>query len=158
MIVHAPTDDPGVREQPSADRHAPALEAIPRLDGLHVLAVDDEPDSLSLLRTVLEGAGAQVTTAQSGAAVLDAVRGWNPDVIVADVGMPGIDGLELIRALRRLDEPIRSIPAAALTAYARSQDRITSLASGFQMQLVKPIDPLELIVAVSTLAPRRNFP
>jgi len=59
------------------------------------------------------------------------------------------------RAIRQLHEPARSIPAAALTAYARSQDRVTSLASGFQMHLVKPIDPLELIVAVSTLAPRR---
>jgi CheY-like chemotaxis protein len=66
-----------------------------------------------------------------------------------------MDGLQLIRALRQMDEPLRSTPAAALTAYARSQDRITSLASGFQMHLVKPIDPLELIVAVSTLAPRR---
>jgi CheY-like chemotaxis protein len=69
--------------------------------------------------------------------------------------MPGTDGLQLIRAIRQLDEPLRSTPAAALTAYARSQDRITSLASGFQMHLVKPIDPLELIVAVSSLAPRR---
>jgi CheY-like chemotaxis protein len=76
-------------------------------------------------------------------------------VMVADIGMPGMDGLQLIRAIRQMDEPVRSMPAAALTAYARSQDRITALASGFQMHLVKPIDPLELIVAVSTLAPRR---
>jgi CheY-like chemotaxis protein len=69
--------------------------------------------------------------------------------------MPGMDGLQLIRAVRQLDEPARNLPAAALTAYARSQDRITSLASGFQMHLVKPIDPLELIVAIATLAPRR---
>jgi CheY-like chemotaxis protein len=74
---------------------------------------------------------------------------------VADIGMPGMDGLQVIRALRQMDGPIRHTPAAALSAYARSQDRITSLASGFQMHLVKPIDPLELIVAVSSLLPRR---
>jgi CheY-like chemotaxis protein len=96
-----------------------------------------------------------VTTARSGLAALDAVRHQPPDVIVADIGMPGMDGLQLIRALRQLDAPLRRIPAAALTAYARSQDRIISLTSGYQMHLVKPIDPLELIVAVSSLAPRQ---
>jgi len=77
------------------------------------------------------------------------------DVLIADIGMPGMDGLQLIREIRKMEEPVRSIPAAALTAYARSHDRITSLASGFHMHLVKPIDPLELVVAVATLAPRR---
>ena len=88
-------------------------------------------------------------------AALDAIRQHVPDVMIADIGIPGMDGLQLIRALRLMDEPARSTPAAALTAYARSQDRITSLASGYQMHLVKPIDPVELIVAISTLAPRR---
>jgi PAS domain S-box-containing protein len=155
MIVHPPTPTLGPREHPRTDRHAPALEYVPRLDGVHVLAIDDEPDSLNLLRTVLESAGATVTTSGSGPDALNAVGHRPPDVIVADIGMPGMDGLQLIRALRQMDEPVRSTPAAALTAYARSQDRITSLASGFQMHLVKPIDPLELIVAVSSLAPRR---
>jgi CheY-like chemotaxis protein/nitrogen-specific signal transduction histidine kinase len=155
MIIHSPASEAGPREQPHADRHAPALDSVPRLDGVHVLAIDDESDSLNLLRTVLEGAGATVTTSRSGPEALDAARQHCPDVIVADIGMPGMDGLQLIRALRQLEEPLRGTPAAALTAYARAQDRITSLASGFQMHLVKPIDPLELIVAVSTLAPRR---
>jgi PAS domain S-box-containing protein len=155
MIVHSAPPGSGPREQPRADRQPPVLETVPRLDGVHVLAVDDEPDSLNLLRTVLEGAGAAVITARSAGAALEAVSQQRPDVLIADIGMPGTDGLQLIRAIRQLDEPMRSMPAAALTAYARSQDRITSLASGFQMHLVKPIDPLELIVAVSTLAPRR---
>ena len=128
---------------------------MPRLDGVTILAVDDEPDSLDLLRTVLETAGATVKTAGSAQAALQAIQAHPPDVLVADVGMPGMDGLQLIRTVRQLPEPIRNLPAAALTAYARSQDRITSLASGFQMHLVKPIDPLELIVAVATLVPRR---
>jgi CheY-like chemotaxis protein len=69
--------------------------------------------------------------------------------------MPRLDGVQLIRAIRQLHEPVRSVPAIALTAYARSQDRIASLASGFQMHLVKPIDPLELMLAASALASRR---
>jgi len=155
MIVHGSPADVVTREQPRADREAPALDTMPRLAGLYVLAVDDEQDSLNLLRAVLEGAGASVTTAASAAAALDMIRQRPPDVMIADIGMPGMDGLQLIRALRQMDEPVRSTPAAALTAYARSQDRITSLASGYQMHLVKPIDPVELIVAVSTLVPRR---
>jgi PAS domain S-box-containing protein len=153
MIVHA-TSETGPRQQPRTERHAPALDVVPRLDGVHVLAIDDEADSLHLLRIVLEGAGATVTTAANAAAALETVQRERADVIVADIGMPGIDGLQMIRALRQMEEPIRSTPAAALTAYARSQDRIMSLASGFQMHLVKPVDALELIVAVSTLAAR----
>jgi PAS domain S-box-containing protein len=155
MIVHATASDGTVREQPRADRQAASLETVPRLDGIRVLAVDDEVDSLSLLRAVLEGVGATVTTAGSALAAIDAIRHEPPDVMVADIGMPGMDGLQLIRALRQMAEPVRSVPAAALTAYARSQDRITSLASGFQMHLVKPIDPVELVVAVASLAPRK---
>ena len=156
MIVHPPVPAGHHREHPHTDRRRPELEPIPRLDGIHVLAVDDEPDSLDLLRTVLEAAGARVATARSGPEALDAVRRAEPcDVLIADIGMPGMDGLQLIRAVRQLPEPARNIPAAALTAYARSHDRITSLASGFQMHLVKPIDPLELVVAVATLTSRR---
>jgi CheY-like chemotaxis protein len=107
---------------------------------------------------VLEQAGASVTTALTGAAAIELVRSAQPDVVVADIGMPGMDGLQLIRAVRQMEEPFRSTPAAALTAYARSQDRITSLASGFHMHLAKPIDPLELIVTIAMLAPGRSSP
>jgi PAS domain S-box-containing protein len=155
MIVHSQSAR-AAGQQPSADRHAPSMESVPRLDGIVVLAIDDEPDSLVLLTTVLKNAGAVVRTASSGPDALADLREHRPDVIVADVGMPGMDGLQLIRQIRLLDEPLRSTPAAALTAYARSQDRIASLASGFQMHREKPIDPLELVVAVSRLAPRRN--
>jgi CheY-like chemotaxis protein len=155
LVVHRPSAEPEPRVQPRSDRQAPMVEAVPRLDGLRVLAVDDEPDSLNLLRSALEAAGAVVSTAPSALAALDSIREQPPDVMVADIGMPGMDGLQLIRAVRQMGEPFRSLPAAALTAYARSQDRITSLASGFQMHLVKPIDPVELVVAVSSLALRR---
>jgi CheY-like chemotaxis protein len=155
MIVHTPAADASPGEQPYAERDAPSLEVVPRLDGVYVLAVDDDLDSLNLLKSVLESAGATVATVPSAAAALDVIRERPPDVMVADIGMPGTDGLQLIRALRQMDHPARSMPAAALTAYARSQDRIATLASGFHMHLVKPVDPLELIVAVSTLVPRR---
>ncbi|MGE0448186.1 MAG: ATP-binding protein [Vicinamibacterales bacterium] len=154
MIVHRSAPEERAREQPHADRHPPAFELLPQLTGLRVLAVDDEPDSLNLLRTALEGAGAIVTPVGSARAALDLLATITPDVLVADIGMPGMDGLELIREVRSMPEPVRSLPAAALTAYARSQDRVTSLASGFQMHLVKPIDPVELIVAVGVLGRR----
>ena len=153
MIVHSAEHASQPQSTPS-----PVLEpvkAAPRLDGLHVLAVDDERDSLALLRAVIESAGGRVTTAASAAEALELVAVDPPNVLICDIGMPGTDGYGLIRALRRMEEPMRSLPAAALTAYARTEDRITSLASGFHMHLVKPIDPLELLVAVSSLAVRR---
>src|SRR5207247_3302051 len=111
MIVHG-SPDAGPREQPRTDRQAPFVEPIPRLDGIHVLAVDDEADSLSLLRAALEGAGASVTTSPSGPAALEAARARPPDVVIADISMPGMNGLQLIRALRLMDPPVRSTPAA----------------------------------------------
>ena len=156
MIVHQQPPENVPPQHPHVDRKAPELEPAPRIDGVRVLVVDDEPDSLGLLRTALERGGASVRTAQSGPEALDAIRAERPDVLVADIGMPGMDGLQLIRVIRQMEEPLRSTPAAALTAYARAQDRVTSLASGFHMHLAKPIDPLELIVAIATLAPRRS--
>jgi CheY-like chemotaxis protein len=155
MIVHPMPVESAVREQPRADRQPPGAGDVPRLDGIRVLAVDDEPDSLELLKTVLEGAGAAVTIARSAPAALEMLRTSPADVIVADIGMPAMDGLQLIRDVRQIAGAAGSTPAAALTAYARSQDRVTSLGGGYQMHLVKPIDPVELIVAVSALAGRR---
>jgi CheY-like chemotaxis protein len=142
------------RHHPHRDSPVPTLDEVPRLDGMTIIAVDDEADSLNLLKSALEGAGACVEIYGSGAEALAAVREGRPDVVIADIGMPGMDGLEFIRSLRQLDGPAGRTPAAALTAYARSQDRVTSLAAGFQMHLVKPIDPLELVIAVATLAAR----
>ncbi len=152
MAVHRPHDGPVSREKPVIDRRPPAAEAMPRLDGIRVLAVDDEPDSLELLRAVLEGAGAEVKTASSAPQALECLRRSVPDVLIADIGMPGMDGLALIRAIRQEDGPARAVPAAALTAYARSPDRVASLSSGYQLHLVKPIDPVELAVTVASLA------
>jgi CheY-like chemotaxis protein len=77
-------------------------------------------------------------------------------VLIADLGMPGVDGFELIARIRGLRDPaVRDVPAAALTAYARSEDRIKALERGFQLHLAKPVDPMELVVAIASLARRR---
>ncbi|HMI16951.1 MAG TPA: ATP-binding protein, partial [Bradyrhizobium sp.] len=130
---------------------------MPDLTGTHVLAVDDEADALSLLTEILEAAGARVTTARTGAAALEKIGLIEPDVLVADLGMPLMDGFELISRLRQSDDPrLRNLPAAALTAYARSEDRAKTLQAGFEMHLAKPIDPVELVSAVKALARRRT--
>jgi len=129
------------------------LDQMPDLGGTHVLAVDDEPDALKLLKEILEAAGAHVSTASSGASALEKIQSERPDVLVTDLGMPLMDGFELIRRLRQSDDRrMRDLPAAALTAYARSEDRAKTLQSGFEMHLAKPIDPVELASAVKALA------
>lgn len=127
------------------------------LEGVTVMAVDDDSDALKLVRDILEAAGAQVTMVNSAVAALEKIATDPPQVLVADLGMPDMDGYELIKRIRRLgDERLRGIPAAALTAYARSGDRARSLRSGFEMHLAKPIDPAELIATVGTLARRHS--
>ena len=125
------------------------------LEGVHVLAVDDEPDALSLLSEALEAAGARVTTAKSAQEALTQLDLEVPDVVVADLGMPQMDGFGFINRLRRHVNPrVREIPAAALTAYARSEDRMKALRAGFQIHLAKPIDPAELVTTIAALARR----
>jgi PAS domain S-box-containing protein len=154
MSLH-PLARPGRREHPHTERRA-ALRELRGLQGIHVLAIDDEEDALSLLRVVLEAAGAQVTTINSPVTALDRIAEVKPQVLVVDVGMPEMDGFELITRIRKSENTaIRSIPAAALTAFARSEDRIKALRSGFEMHLAKPVDPGELVASVSTLV-RRN--
>jgi CheY-like chemotaxis protein len=133
----------------------PALTTLGDLGGIHVLAVDDERDALSLLAVVLESAGARVTTVSSASEALAQLAAARPDVIVADIGMPDVDGFQLIKQIRASEDPVvREVPAAALTAYARSEDRTRALRSGFDMHLAKPIDPAELVASVSMLARR----
>ena len=155
LIVHPAVETDAPRRHPRDERAMPRVDQMPSLQGIEVLAVDDDRDSLGLIRMILEQAGATVRTADSAPRALEAIGEKVPDVVVADIGMPGMDGLQFIRQLRQLREPARSVPAAALTAYARAQDRITSLASGYQMHLAKPIDPTELLVTVSSLAGSR---
>jgi signal transduction histidine kinase/CheY-like chemotaxis protein len=125
------------------------------LQNLHVLAIDDEADALALTAEVLQSAGARVTTASSVEAALAILETEVPDVIVSDLGMPAVDGFQFIDRLRRHQDPrTRAVPAAALTAYARSEDRLKALRAGFQIHLAKPIDPAELITTIAALARR----
>jgi PAS domain S-box-containing protein len=125
------------------------------LQGVHVLAVDDDADALTLLREIFESAGAQVTAIDSGAQVLRQIHSARPDVVVTDIAMPSIDGYEMLRRIRSSDDKaVSHVPAIALTAHARSEDRAKASASGFQLHIAKPIDPSELIAAVAALVRR----
>ncbi len=127
------------------------------LAGVRVFVVDDDKDALMLMREVLEAAGAIVSEAPSATGALSMLADASPDVIVTDLGMPGMDGYAFIGEVRRSPiEKLRTLPAAALTAYARSEDRTRTLRSGFQMHLSKPIDPGELVAGVAALVGRRD--
>lgn len=132
-----------------------ALEfsALPQLSGIKVLVVDDDPDMREVVRVILEHCSAQVKTASSAKEGYDAVQTWMPKVLISDISMPGEDGFSLIRRVRQLppDKGGR-IPAAALTAYTRIEDRSRALLEGFQLYLPKPIVPLELAAVVRRLA------
>jgi PAS domain S-box-containing protein len=155
-IVH-PEVQPEQRRVHPRQTGMASLADLPSLSGTHVLAVDDDPDALTLLREILEAVGASVTTATSGRAALEIIEDTRPDVLVTDLGMPLMDGFELIHRLRNSDDAaLREIPAAAFTAYARSEDRAKALQSGFEMHLAKPIDPAELVSSVKALARRHH--
>jgi PAS domain S-box-containing protein len=140
---------------PMTGEHGVMMDCPPALDGVRVLIVDDEQDTRDLLCAVLEKCGSEVTTAASTAEALDIIEGLRPDVLISDLGMPGEDGYSLITKLRALPaERGGQTPAAALTAYARVEDRLRVLSSGFQIHLPKPVEPLELIVVVANLAGR----
>ncbi|AKG24792.1 ATPase [Calothrix sp. 336/3] len=139
----------------STDVSAPENLLPNSLRGIRVLVVDDEADSREFLTTVLEQSEAEVETASSVAQALEIIRQSLPDVIVSDIGMPMEDGYSFIRKLRSLPpEAGGKIPATALTAYARAEDRRQALQAGFQLHLPKPIDPSELITVVASLAKR----
>jgi PAS domain S-box-containing protein len=153
MIVHPQPAQPP-RVHPRTERLTP-LTSLGDLDGLRVVAVDDDPDALALLRVVLETAGAEVTTVSSPFDAVKRIAEVRPHVLVLDLGMPGMDGFEVISRVRASEDPaVRDVPAAALTAFARSEDRTKALRSGFEMHLAKPVDPGELVASVARLAKR----
>jgi CheY-like chemotaxis protein len=153
MTVH-PLREEAPRVHPRANARLP-LVSDADLHGVHVLAVDDEADAVSLVSEVLEAAGARVSTARSAEDALAQLAREVPDVVVADLGMPQTDGFGFIDRVRRHDDPrVRNVPAAALTAYARSEDRMKALRAGFQIHLAKPIDPAELVTTIAALARR----
>lgn len=125
------------------------------LQGLRLLVVDDDLDAREFLSTALQTYGAQVKTVASAQEALSAIEEYKPDVLVSDIGMPQEDGYSLIRKVRSLSETQGgTIPAVALTAYARGEDRNRAIAEGFQMHFSKPIEPSQLVKALATLIER----
>jgi PAS domain S-box-containing protein len=137
-------------------RHAPTTQqAPPRLDGVRVLAVDDDEESRRLVKAILGDCGAEVTVASSADAALDTLRTTFVDVLVSDIGMPDADGYDLIRRLREAEQAHGGhIPAIALTAYAGDDDRARALAAGYQDYVTKPVGPDELVGVVARVVGR----
>ena len=129
------------------------------LEGVRVLVVDDEPDALELIQSVLERCAGEVCTAASVSEAFDLFRERPPDVVVSDIGMPGEDGYALVRRIRALGPGEGGMtPAIALTAYTRADERARALSEGFTAHLSKPIEPRELVAAVAAAARRTRPP
>jgi signal transduction histidine kinase/ActR/RegA family two-component response regulator len=141
-------------ESPRLDNDAnAALKPLPSLDGVRVLLVDDDQDSIQMLAVILADYKAMVQTAASAAEALEVFQWYKPDVLVSDLAMPDEDGYSLIRKIRALpSESARQTPAVALTAYVRVEDRTRALSAGFNMFVPKPVEPNELITAIANLA------
>lgn len=140
---------------PEEDRKLLAPNHIPSLEGLIILVVDDNADTLDMLTFVLEEYGVQVLRAMSASEALEAIAQFQPDIIISDIAMPGEDGYSLIRKIRTLEAVhLRQIPAIALTACAVEEERTLALNSGFQMHMPKPVDLSELVAVVGELAGR----
>jgi PAS domain S-box-containing protein len=153
MITHALIEE-GEHVNPTLQEITTAEDG-PSLKNLRVLVVDDEPDAREVVSTTLARAQAEVRTAGGAAEALKVMDEWLPDVLVADIGMPEVDGYGFIHQVRMRDaQRGGAVPAAALTAYARTQDRLRVLSSGYQMHLPKPIQPTELVMVVASLARR----
>ncbi|WP_179198017.1 PAS domain S-box protein [Nostoc sp. T09] len=160
FIVNFPMRAVYVEDTKSASSQLPIDSEISQqnplsLDGVRVLVVDDEQDARQLITTVLSQYGAQAIAVASAAEALVTVQQFHPDVLVSDIGMPEADGYALIRQLRSLpSEQGGRIPAVALTAYARAEERTQALLAGFQLHVPKPVNPAELAAVVANLAGR----
>jgi CheY-like chemotaxis protein len=141
---------------PSAPaRYAQSLETTLSLTGMRLLVVDDDPDAREMLKISLRQYGADVRVAASADEALGALTSDCPDVLVSDIEMPDTSGYELIRRLRQSDNlELRRLPAVALTAYARTEDRVKALVGGFQSHVPKPVEPAELVTVIASLAQR----
>jgi PAS domain S-box-containing protein len=166
MIMHGPEfahaggEEGAAGNTNSSAQHPTAggrvtLDCPTELTGLRVLLVEDEPDARDLLVAVLTQCRADVRAVSNATDALLALETWQPEVLISDIEMPGEDGYSLIRKIRSLPpERGGKIPAAALTAYARAEDRLRALLSGFQLHVPKPVEPAELVAVVASLAGR----
>jgi signal transduction histidine kinase len=153
LAVRAPavSHETPTRVHPGVSGKVP-FDCPPELHGIKVLAVDDEADSRHLLCSVLERCGAQVKTCASAAEALELLDEYEPDILISDIGMPGETGYDLIEKVRtRENGSAQRLPAVALTAYARIEDRLQALTAGYNMHVSKPVEPAELAVVVASL-------
>ncbi|HET7057241.1 MAG TPA: ATP-binding protein, partial [Nitrospiraceae bacterium] len=154
-MIGVPTADHNGHKDHAMDGSRPSasMESVPELKGISVLIVDDESETRELLVEVLSRCGAEVRASSSAHDALEALQTWKADVLISDIGMPGEDGYEFIRKVRKMDPDQNGcIPAVALTAYARGEDRIRALSAGFQMHVSKPVEPAELAAVVASFA------
>ncbi len=145
------------RPHPASSPAAPANFVPAELAGLRVLVVDDRADARDLVKRVLEDCSAEVVTAASAEEAVLLVESMRPHVLISDIGMPGTDGFELLRRVRALgSDRGGKVPAIALTAFARSEDRTRALRAGFLVHVSKPVDPSELVATVASVAGRAD--
>jgi len=144
----------------SANRVHPTYPAteeqgtLPNLAGVHALVVDDEADARDLIQRVLQGQGATVSVASGGEEALRIMETLEPDALISDIGMPNMDGYQLMRRIRATEPKGRRLPALALTAFARAEDRKRALLAGYQSHVAKPIDIAEFVIVVAGLVGR----
>jgi PAS domain S-box-containing protein len=137
----------------ASTEEAASIECSPVLKNARVLIVDDEADARAVLTTIIKRCGAEVMAVGSVAEAVEALDSFKPDVLMSDIGIPGEDGYSLIRKVRSLSpEQGGKIPAVALTAYAREEDRMRALLAGYQVHVAKPVNPAELIAVLTGLA------
>jgi hypothetical protein len=156
-VIHPESQPEPERRHPKAGGEAQGLytDMCAEIAGVKVLVVDDEPDARTLVKRLLEDCNAVVFTAASAAEALETLQVERPDVLVSDVGMPTKDGYEFMKQVRALPENRGGkTPALALTAYARAEDRMRAIRTGFQMHVPKPVEPAELITMIASLAGR----
>lgn len=166
FTVHFPATRAVGRPQPKSEPPTPESRQLVEsasfdeshiLNGVHVLVVDDDPETLDMLKFILERSQAEVTTAVSAVEALRALEQSSPDVLVSDLAMPMQDGYDLIRQVRALPpERGGDIPAVALSAYTRDTDRRRALAAGFHLYLSKPVAPSELVAGIATVVGRKD--
>jgi CheY-like chemotaxis protein len=150
-ISHVRSDESEGRNKARSINPLESIE-LPQLANVSVLIVDDEPDGRALVARILQGRGARTTCVSSAVEALEALARERFDILLSDIGMPDIDGFELIRRARALDASRAGpLPAIAITAYARPEDRQRSLLAGFHMHLSKPVEARELIASIAGL-------
>lgn len=151
-------DEIATRAHPASPSVLTLSSDAPTLQGLCIAVVDDEEDARAMLSRLLRDRGAEVETFASGDAALSAIPNAGFHLLVSDIGMPEMDGYTLIKRVRERGMGASELPAIALTAFARSEDRTRALLAGFQSHISKPVEPAELIATVVSLRPMIAFP